>query len=107
MLYRVATFVMPETARPEFEERARQASAILRQQPGFIRDHWLEKISGAGAVDIITIVEWQDEESIRSADQVVRTMLASSDFDAAAFAQRHGIIVSRAVYAPRDTEAVQ
>jgi heme-degrading monooxygenase HmoA len=104
MLYRIDTFSLPEPARAEFERRSRQTIALLRQQPGFIRDRWFEKIAGDGAVDVITIVEWEDEASIRAAGQAARALHAENGFDAAAFFRQNGISDSRAVYEARDID---
>jgi hypothetical protein len=73
---------------------------------GFVRDLWFEKVSGNGSVNVITMAEWQDEASIRSARQAVEEMHAANGFDPAAFARRHGIIESKAVYKLRDAEKV-
>jgi heme-degrading monooxygenase HmoA len=104
MLYRIDSFNLPEAARPEFERRAKQTLALLRQQPGFVRDLWFEKVSGDGSVNVVTMAEWQDEASIRSAGQAVRAMQAATGFDAAAFTRSQGIVESKAVYKLRDAE---
>ena len=101
MLYRIDTFVLPEPARRKFVEVSRCTIEVLRTQPGFVRHQWFEKISGAGSVDVVTIVEWRDAQSIKSAAQAVRTLHAEMSFDAAAFARMHGILESKAVYAER------
>ena len=105
MPYRIDTFTLPEAARPEFERRSLQTIALLRQQPGFVRDTWFEKIAGDGSVDVVTMVEWRDEASIRAAGAAVRAMHAANGFDAAAFARGHGIVESKAVYESRDVLA--
>jgi heme-degrading monooxygenase HmoA len=104
MLYRIDTFNLPDAARAEFERRARETIALLRQQPGFIRADWFEKVSGDGSVNVVTMAEWQDEASIKAAAQVVRAMHAANGFDAAAFTRLHGIVESKAVYRSRSAE---
>jgi heme-degrading monooxygenase HmoA len=104
VLYRIDTFNLPDAARPEFERRAKKTIALLRRQPGFVRDYWFEKVSGDGSVNVVTMVEWQDEASIQSAGQAVRAMHAANGFDAATFARCHGIIESKAVYKSRYAE---
>jgi heme-degrading monooxygenase HmoA len=101
MLYRIDTFNLPDAARQEFELRSAQTISLLRKQPGFVRDHWFEKVSGSGSVNVITMVAWKDEASIQTAAQAVRAMHAANGFDAAAFALSHGIVESKAVYQPR------
>jgi len=104
MLHRIDTFHLPESARPEFELRSRETIALLRRQPGFICDTWFEKVAGDGSVDVITMVEWQDETSIRAAGHAVRAMHAKNGFDAAVFARSQGIVESKAVYETRAVE---
>ena len=102
MPYRIDTFTLPAAARPEFERRSLQTIALLRQQPGFIRDTWFEKIAGNGSVDVVTMVEWRDEASIASAGAAVRAMNDANGFDATTFSREHGIFESKAVYESRD-----
>ncbi len=104
MAYRIDVFAIPDAARAEFEMRSRQTIALLRQQPGFIRDMWFEKTAGDGTMNVVTMVEWQDEASIREAGQAVRAMHAANGFDAAAFSRQHRITESKAVYMPRDMD---
>ncbi len=40
--YRIDRFVVPDAARAEFIGRVRMTHAVLRQQPGFVRDALLE-----------------------------------------------------------------
>lgn len=105
MPYRIDTFTLPNDARAEFERRAQQTIALLRQQPGFIHDAWFEKVSGDGAVNVITMVEWQDEDSIRAAARVVQARDAASGLDPAAFRARYGIVSSAAVFVDRASPA--
>jgi heme-degrading monooxygenase HmoA len=104
MLYRIDTFSLPEAARPEFKSRSRETIALLRKQPGFIRDDWFEKVVDDGSFNVVTMVEWRDEASIRSAGEAVRAMHAANGFDAADFFRRNGIVASRAVYRSRDLD---
>ena len=107
MPYRIDTFTLPEAARPEFERRSLQTIALLRRQPGFVRDTWFEKVAGDGSVNVVTMVEWENEQNIRAAGQAVRAMHAGNGFDAAAFVREHGIVESKAVYEPRDFPAAE
>lgn len=104
MPYRIDTFSLPDSARAEFERRSRKTIALLREQPGFVRDTWFEKIAGDGIVDVITMVEWRDEASIRRAGEVVRAMHAADGFDAGRFSREHGIVENKSVYTTRDMD---
>jgi len=54
-IFRVDKFVVPEASRGEFLSRIRDTHALLRQQPGFVRDAILEQASGPGRFNIVTI----------------------------------------------------
>jgi len=103
MLYRIDAFNIPDAVRPEFERRALETTTLLRTQPGFVSKRWFEKVFGDGSMNLVTMVEWQDEASIRAAGQAVHAMHAAKGFDPAAFARLNGIVDSKAVYRLRDT----
>jgi heme-degrading monooxygenase HmoA len=67
MLYRIATYAMPDAARDEFLAQSRIARDLVRVQPGYLGDQWLEKVAGPGTVNIITIAKWRDADSIAAA----------------------------------------
>ena len=100
-LYRIDTFTVPGGAREAFLAASTRTIALLRTRPGFVRDRWFEKVSGAGRVDVVTMVEWADADSLRDAVEAVRALHAEHGFDAEAFAAVHGIVGSKAVYAAR------
>lgn len=104
MLYRIDSFNLPDAARPQFERRAKETLALLRRQPGFVRDQWFEKVSGEGSFNIVTMVEWEDDTDIQTVAQAVRAMHAENGFDPAAFTRLYGIVESKALYKLRDTE---
>ncbi len=101
MLYRIATYAMPDAARAEFLVQSRIAQGLVRAQPGYLGDQWLEKVAGPGAVNIITIAKWQDADSVAAAGRILGKHQAESGFDPDAFAARHGIEKSVAVFEER------
>jgi hypothetical protein len=54
-IYRVDKFVVPASARDEFLARANTIRDVLKRQEGFVRDSYLEQISGLGEFNIVTI----------------------------------------------------
>lgn len=99
-VYRVDRFSVPEAGRAEFLERVAGTHAVLRLQPGFVRDAVLEKTSTPGAVDIVTVAEWESAEAIERAGAAVRRMHAETGFDRAEMFARLGIEADIGVYRP-------
>lgn len=101
MLYRIATFSLPDAAKEEFERQSARTMDVIRTLPGYVSDSVYEKIAGAGTVNVITIVAWNDPASIDAAAPVLRAHHEASGFDAAEFRIRNGIAVEEAVFVAR------
>lgn len=89
--YRLDKFVVPNTAREEFLARVRQTHALLQEQPGFVQDILLEKPATEGNFTLVTLVEWQDSESVQRAREAVAAMHRRTGFNAQALLARLGI----------------
>ncbi len=63
-VYRLDRFVVPAEARDEFLMRLNQTHKILRKQWGFIQDFLLERPGEGGATIIVTMVEWDSQETV-------------------------------------------
>jgi heme-degrading monooxygenase HmoA len=107
MIYRVGMFTVPEKARREFERRSFEAIALLRTQPGFVNDQWLDRIEGDSEITIITIAAWQDEASVAAAGEAIKAMHAEVGFDPKAFAAEQGIRRRDATYRMHEPQSVQ
>ncbi|WP_323845339.1 antibiotic biosynthesis monooxygenase [Microbulbifer magnicolonia] len=81
----------PCDAREEFIARVQQTHALLRSQPGFIRDILLEKPATGEKFILVTLVEWQDAESVALAREAVAAMHRDTGFSPRDFLTRHGI----------------
>ncbi|WP_434341092.1 antibiotic biosynthesis monooxygenase family protein [Motilimonas cestriensis] len=79
-IYRVDKFIVPESSRDEFLSRILDTHKILRVQPGFIQDSVLEHTEGPGRYNIVTVAEWESQEAINSAKNVVQAEHAKSGF---------------------------
>lgn len=90
-MYRVDKFIVPSTAREEFMHRVHDTHAILRRQPGFVRDLILEQSSGPGRFNIVTIAEWTNQASIDSARIAVGKAQAEMGFNPQETMKRLGI----------------
>ena len=90
-VYRVDKFVVPDEAREEFWSNVRHTHEVLRTQPGFVRDVLLEKHSGAGRFNAVTIVTWSGPDDLPRARAAVERMHGDSGFHPAEFYARTGI----------------
>ena len=96
--YRVDRFSVPGAAREEFLERVRDAHALPRTLPGFVRDTVLERPVGPARSDVTTIVEWESEEAMAAVRGIVAERQRSDGFDPGALLRRLGIEADRADY---------
>ena len=99
--YRVDKFVVPQGAMAEFSAAVFRTHEVLRRQPGFVRDFVLEQISGPGEFNVVTFVEWVDEQAIAEAVEAVRRFHLSAGFDGRSLADRLGVRGDIGIYAAR------
>jgi hypothetical protein len=97
-VFRVDKFVVPAHARLEFLDRVHATHALLRAQPGFVRDAILEQSSGPGESNFVTIVEWENGGAIDGAPKAVAALHQKIKFDAQAMISRLGIRADIANY---------
>lgn len=90
-VYRVDKFVVPDHARDEFWANVRRTHAVLREQPGFLDDALLEKHSGSGRFNCVTIVTWSSPDDIPAAGSAVGEAHRAAGFRPAEFFERAGI----------------
>lgn len=102
MIYRIATYTLPDAARAQFLSGAVPTIAHLRAQPGFIRGQWFEKISGAGAVNVVTLSVWEDMAGLEQAGVSVRQLHAKIGFDPASVAELKGVVRNEAIFEERE-----
>ena len=97
-VYRVDKFVVPDSARAEFLSRAKAIRDVLRKQEGFVRDSYLEQVSGPGEFNIVTIAEWEGQKHIEAAKSAVAALLRQSNFNPQGMYERLGIKADIAFY---------
>lgn len=98
-LYRVDRFVVPEAARDEFLGRVRQTHMLLRRQEGFVRDFILERSAEAAGHEIVTMVEWDNEEVVARVRAAVQAMQKEAGFEPKTLFARLGIKAEIATFA--------
>jgi len=97
-LYRVDKFVVPPAARAAFLDRVTATHAVLRAQPGFVRDLVLEQNGGPGEFNVVTLVEWENAGVVAAASGAVARAHAEAGFDRQAFLAANGIRADIANY---------
>ncbi len=99
--YRVDKFVVPQAAMADFCDAVRRTHDVLRRQPGFVRDFVLEQVSGPGAFNVVTFVEWAGDDTLAAAVEAVRRFHQSAGFDGKTLAERLGVRGDIGIYAAR------
>ncbi|MGF7236748.1 MAG: antibiotic biosynthesis monooxygenase [Frankia sp.] len=97
-LYRVDKFVVPDRARDEFWTHVRRTHAVLRDQPGFLDDVLLEKHSGDGRFNAVTVVRWSSAADLPAAKAAVEDSHRAAAFRPAEFFEQAGIDADLANY---------
>lgn len=97
-VYRVDKFEVPEQAREEFWIHVRRTHELLRTQPGFVEDLLLEKHSGPGRFNVVTMVKWASADDLEPAKVAAERAHQEADFRPAEFMEQHGIDADLANY---------
>jgi len=91
---------VPDAARDEFLGRVRMTHALLRQQPGFVRDALLEHPGTPGESIILTIAEWQNQAVTTAARAAVAALHIRENFNPQELMARLGIRAELGNYRP-------
>jgi heme-degrading monooxygenase HmoA len=97
-VYRLDRFVVPVAARDEFLMRVGQTHEILRAQPGFMQDFLLERPGDDGATIIVTMVEWDSQETVDRVVPIVQAAHREMGFSPKETIARLGITAEIGVY---------
>ncbi|HEX7676067.1 MAG TPA: antibiotic biosynthesis monooxygenase family protein [Bdellovibrio sp.] len=88
---KVDKFIVPHEAKEEFLAKVKETHQMLRQQPGFIKDYVLEKFAGPGEFNVVTLVEWENQNAIDQAKAVIREDQAKKGFNPPDLLKKLGI----------------
>lgn len=97
-VYRLDRFVVPAGARDEFLMRVGQTHEILRRQWGFVQDFLLERPGEGGATIVVTMVEWDSQESIDRVVPIVQAAHREMGFNPKETIARLGVTAEIGVY---------
>lgn len=103
-IYRVDKYVVPPRALAEFMDKTRRTHDLLRVLPGFVQDLVLEQSAGPGESNFVTIVEWENQESVEKAKIALSAMHKKMRFNPQKTFARLGIKANRANYLCIDTQ---
>ncbi len=98
--YRLDTFIVPVGVRDEFLTKVNNTHQLLRNQSGFIQDFLLEQPVSDEAIRVVTLVEWEDQQSIDNARTAVKAMHQQTGFNAQELIARLGIKAEMGSYQP-------
>lgn len=99
-VYRLDRFVVPAKARDEFLARVNQTHEILHRQPGFMQDFLLERPGDDGATIVVTMVEWDSQETVDRVVPIVQAAHREMGFNPKETVARLGIEAELGIYRP-------
>jgi heme-degrading monooxygenase HmoA len=97
-VYRIDKFKVPPSAREEFFAGVHESQGFLSTLPGFVRNSVFEQMSGPGAFNFVTVVEWESGEAIEDAQKSVAAKYESIGFNPQERRTRLGIEADVAIY---------
>jgi quinol monooxygenase YgiN len=97
-IFRVDKFIVPDTAREAFLERASETHALLDTLDGCLYNVVLEQVAGPGTFNFVTIVEWESAEALENARAILHGRYAETGFDPQAFISKWDITADMANY---------
>lgn len=105
-VFRVDRFTVPAGARDEFLMRVTATHKILASQRGFVRDVLLEQPARPDGFNLVTMAEWESQEAIERAREVIGDFYHQLGFDPTEMFGRLGIRAERGNYRPLERTAV-
>lgn len=97
-VFRVDKFNVPLASREEFMSKLQESHALLDSLDGCIQNYILEKSSGLGCFNIVTFVEWRDQEAYEAARSFAQARHQASAFEAQTMFEQLGIDTDIANY---------
>ncbi len=107
-LFRIDRFTVPAPAAAAFLDRVHRIQLLLDPQPGCRQNLVLTQTGEAGAMRVITVVEWESAAAMSAARAWVQQRYAEEGFDPAAFMRQLGVEADLGLYKPArlDSRAV-
>ena len=89
-VFRVDKFIVPAPVLGAFVDQMQQIQRTLRNLPGCLRATVLTQTGGAGEFNALTVVEWENDEAVAAAQQIVQKKFTEEGFDPKTFVQSLG-----------------
>jgi heme-degrading monooxygenase HmoA len=89
--YRIDKFVVPPAAMEKFMGRLRATHRALDDAEGCQKNLVLEQVSGMGAFNVVTFVEWRDAAAYEVAKTATQEHYAATGFDPKHFMDELGV----------------
>lgn len=99
-VFRVDRFNVPAGARDEFLKNVTATHKILSTQRGFVRDVVLEQSAGPSGFNLVTMAEWESQDAIEQAREVVAEFHRQLGFEPREMFARLGIHAELGNYRP-------
>lgn len=80
-VFRIDKFHVPSASRAEFLSKLQESHALLDSVDGCVQNYILEQTSGAGRFNIVTFVEWRDQEAYEVARSAAQARHRASGFE--------------------------
>jgi len=91
-------FLVPAAAISEFRERVKINRDFIKNLPGFIEDAAYEYTDADGNLILVTVAQWQSQEALNKAKELVQAEYKKTGFDAPAMFKRLNITMDRGIY---------
>lgn len=97
-IFRIDSFAVPQSARAAFMAKVQETSDFLDEQAGCLQNLILERHSGADRFNIVTVVEWTNEDAFANARAAMMESRRTSGFDPEAFLRTLGVEANMSNY---------
>lgn len=97
-VFRIDKFIVPADVRPAFIAQMQRIQQTLRTLPGCLSTHVLNQTGGTGEFNVLTFVEWANEEAVASASAFMQRKFAEEGFDPVVFTKNAGVRADQGFY---------
>jgi len=97
-VFRIDKFDVPSAGREEFLAKLRETHALLDRMDGCLQNYVLEQSAGSGRFNIVTLVEWRDQEAYEAARAIAQARHQANGFNPQAMLEQLGIGTDLANY---------
>lgn len=101
-IYRINRFTVPTASRTEFMALIGDTLAVIRRQPGFVRDVVLENATGLGASSLMTLIEFAHQSVLPGVIEALAADDRARGFDRPSELERMGVKAENGLYSLLD-----